>query len=55
MNDKEMYGIVCRDRFDKIDEQLVNHIPHKINNMFWKFLGVLLPLFGTLIYFVLRN
>lgn len=55
MPNDEMFNLICRDKFEKIDEQLSNHIPSLIRAQFWKFLGVLVPLFGTLLYFILRS
>lgn len=44
MDDKEMYDLVCGKRFDKLEEHVTNHLPHKIDNMFWK----LCALIGTI-------
>ena len=52
----DVYDKVCRDRFEKLEQQLdsvekqvTNDIPHMINNMFWKFLGISLSVAGIII------
>ena len=54
--DIKMYQLICKDRFDKHDDKLgiiethvTNHIPHKIDRMFWKFLGIILIFAGIII------
>ena len=43
MPNDEMYQLVCKDRFDKIDEKLDNHIPTLIRNQFRWFVGIMSP------------
>ena len=52
----DVYEKVCKDRFEKledkldvIEKQVSNDIPHKIDNMFWKFLGITVSLVGVVI------
>ena len=55
-DDVDMYKLICKDRFDKhdtkldrIEDHLVNHIPHKINNVFWKMLGAIFVFAGIIV------
>ncbi len=55
-DDVDMYKLICKDRFDKHDKafervegHLTNHIPHKIDNMFWKMLGAMLIFAGIIV------
>jgi len=55
MPDDKMYKLVCEKRFDKLEKALMNHIPHQINNLYWRFVGTMLPFFAALLYFILRS
>lgn len=56
-----IYTHVCKDRFDKIEEKIenmmkevTNHLPTKIDNVFWKLLSILVPLFAGLAWIVVK-
>jgi len=55
-DDWDVYDKVCKDRFAKIEKQLddiekqvTNDIPHKIDGMFWKYLGITITFVGIVI------
>jgi len=41
MSEERQYELYCKDRFDKLEEQVTNHIPHQINNLFWKMVALM--------------
>ena len=52
----DVYDKVCKDRFegiekklDNVEKQVTNDIPHKIDSMFWKFLGISLTISGIIV------
>lgn len=47
MTDEE-YKEYIKNEFDWIRDQITNHIPHKIDMIFWKILGTLLGLSGII-------
>ena len=58
MND-QFYDMVCKDRFEKIEissekirDKVENGIPHQIDALFWKMLGVMLTFSGIVIAIV---
>lgn len=53
--DDSMYELICKDRFDKLEKAVLNDIPHMINGMFWRMVGLFLPFFAGIIYIVLRK
>ena len=55
-NEWDVYDKVCKDRFegiekklDNVEKQVTNDIPHKIDSMFWKFLGISLTVGGIIV------
>jgi hypothetical protein len=45
----EIYGKICEKRFDKLEKAVENDIPHQINGLFWKMIGIMLTFSGIII------
>jgi len=55
MPDDKMYELICRERFAKIETAVTNDLPHAISNIYWKVIATIVPLFGALLFFILRS
>ena len=58
----DVYEKVCKDRFEKIEDQLeavekqvTNDIPHKIDMQFWKMVGFFGPIFLGILWILIRH
>lgn len=52
MTDEE-YKEYIRNELDWIRDQITNHLPHRIDMIFWKILGTLLSL-GGIMFLIIR-